>query len=123
MVNDTGLVAAVPAGQDYTVYIIGCLVILLIIGGFIIFRRVRKNRVPKEIPEEVLKEFNRAEELSVKYKGEVTPQAILWQVNEERKKLFTLKDGEYDDKIQVALSNETPKPINKPKLKFNFKWK
>lgn len=111
---------------DYTIYILLCFLALVIIGGFFLYRKIKKNKTPVDIPQDVLKEFNRAEELAAQYKGAVTPQQILWQINEERGKAYThLKDVpkellQHSDEAQQVQPQQTQ---TKPKLKLNFKWK
>lgn len=79
---------------DYTIYIIlGCVIVLLLLGTLILLRRYRRSKMPQGIPVDVLAEFNRAEQLAREYKGTITPQEILWKINEERKNVYThLKD-------------------------------
>lgn len=82
---------------DYIPYIVICALILILIGAaYYLYRVRRKNYVnPKNIPQSVFDDFNRAEELAKQYNGTVTPQEILLQIRKEKedayKKLHNIK--------------------------------
>jgi hypothetical protein len=120
--------AAQIVAPDYTVWILLCLVVLVILGAALIIRQRKKNKIVGKIPAEVIAEFNRAEELQKQYKGAVTPQEILWQINEERKNIYThIKDvpqelRQESDEVQQMQPQQiqAPAPSIKPVFKFNF---
>ena len=94
---------------------------------------MRKNKAPKEIPQDVIDDFNRAEQLAKQYKGTITPQEILWKINQERKNIYARKEDVPDymkkditDELQQLQPEpqepEQPKPF-KPKIDLNNLFK
>lgn len=89
--------------DHYWIVSIICLILLLIFGtGIYILHRRKKRRLLKEntIPDDLIKDFERAEELMLVNKGVRTPQEIQWQVYKEKINPNRLKP--IDEKLYMS---------------------
>ena len=104
--------------------------ILLIILFWIMMRELKKlKKAREEIPEEVINEFNKAEEMLRRNQGRITSQEVLWNLyknrgnipEEEMQRSYKypnpFSDRETDEEI------EEPKPKARINLRELFKKK
>ena len=102
--------------NSYIIYsiIIGVTGILIFLIWFLRRKIKRKKEERKEIPEEILIDFNKAEEMLEQGKGKLTPQEILLKIYKDKNEL---EDQDQDDLL--IETKEIPKPM-KERRKINI---
>jgi hypothetical protein len=73
--------------ETINIIIISAVVVFILLLFIIIFflrRRLKKKRMMYNVPENVLKDFNKAEEMFSEHKGEISPQEVLFKLWKEK---------------------------------------
>lgn len=91
-----------------TVYIITAIgiVILLILGIWFMIRKIKQNRVNKLVPEDVIKDFDRVQEIYKEGNGRITQQEALLRLYQEKSNNMNNLVKEYNKYNTNNISNE-----------------